>query len=90
MRSKKIETYGVDGVEYLRGDAVDGGRDLEPKYVRLPVLGFQEGALVDGVDDLPGVGKLDPLPRAVAACAWGSCEKTVYGQRLGKNRGDER
>ena len=62
-----MSAYGVDRVEDFRRHAVDRGGDLQPKDLRLLVVGGEELAGVDGVDDLPGVGQPDPLAHTVPA-----------------------
>lgn len=57
--------YGVDWVKDFRRHALDLSGDLKAKDLGLLVVGSEELAGVDGVDDLPGVGKPDPLAHAV-------------------------
>jgi hypothetical protein len=57
--------YGVDWVEDFRRHALDLSRDLQAKDLGLLVVGGEKLAGVDGVDDLPGVGKPDPLAHTV-------------------------
>ena len=57
--------YGIDRVEDLRRHALDRGGDLEAEDLGLLVVGREELAGVDGVDDLPGVCQLDPVANAL-------------------------
>lgn len=57
--------YGVDWVEDFRRHALDLSGDLQAKDLGLLVVGSEKLAGVDGVDDLPGVRKPDPLAHAV-------------------------
>jgi hypothetical protein len=64
-REVRLRAYGVDRVEDFRRHAVDLSGDLQAKHLGLLVVGGEELAGVDGVDDLSGVGKPDPLAHAV-------------------------
>jgi hypothetical protein len=58
-------SYGVGRVEDFRRHALDRSGDLQAEDLGLLVVGSEELAGVDGVDDLPGVCQLDPVANAI-------------------------